>query len=140
MLFVKFPSKDALDHATMFLNSLIVGMVGKRSFMNEDQPIQIRSCQKFLREVKKLLTSIEWGFTKKGVKYDVDAMTLSVGGIKILQVSVDKYKLHVKSLDAAWTGWAEFHENAQYCTIQKELQDKLSQAEGRNDKGKGKGA
>ena len=67
----------------------------------------------------------------------MDAKTLSVGGDEILQVTVEKYRLHVKYLDKAWAGWAEFQEDVQYRAIQKDVQDKLAQAEGRLDKGKG---
>ena len=140
MVFVKFPTKYALDQATVVFNSLRAGMAGERSFMSEDQPIQVRTVHKFLREVKKLMTSSEWGYTKSSVRYDLDTKTLSVAGDEILEVSVEKYKLNIKYLDAAWTGWAELQQDIQFGAIQKELQDKLSQAEKGLDKGKGKGA
>ena len=49
------------------------------------------------------------------------------------------YKLNVVWDNSWWADWAELHESQEYIDLIKDIEDKLSQANARLEKGKGKG-
>ena len=63
--------------------------------MSPDLLFPARIENSFLRNMKRLLTSIEWGFEKKSVRYDLDSKVLYVGGEEVIGVKVSNHELKV---------------------------------------------
>ena len=137
MLFVKFPTNDSRNKAMDVFNALRTGLGETPNFMYPDLPLNLRTESNFLRNTKNML--VDWGFEKASVQYDLDNKTLSVCGAGVLKVEVEKFVLKLKWLDTKWSSWKELQEDPKFLDLQKSLQQKLSQAMAKIDKGKGKG-
>ena len=84
MLFVKFPSVQKREQAIHSFNLMQAKFADATNFMNPDLPLQARVPRSFLNNLKKLLTSAEWGFPKSSVRWNEDRMTLEVAGKPVL--------------------------------------------------------
>ena len=87
IVFAKFPGPKALDNVISAVRKNSLSYRGTLVWAKADQPIAIRAPLKLLFGLKRLMTSQDWGYSKQSIKIDDAAMTMSVSGKPILEVS-----------------------------------------------------
>ena len=135
MLYVKFISQEKRAAAIQAFNAAKVGMLGQKSFMSPELPLQQRIPKKILGDFKKIL--IAWGY--KNIRFDESTMVLAVGGVDIVKATVEEYQFKPVWLQSSWGNWSDLTGDAKFQEIVLTAQNKLNQAQKHLDKGKGKG-
>jgi len=138
-LFVKFSSSEKRNAAIRSFRSQRTDMAGKKPFMNEDLPLNERVPLSFLARFKRVLTDDKWGYARQSVKYDADTRILSVGGDDVVSAITENHALKLTWISKSWGEWKELQDSDELQNIIQELDSKLTEAQKRLDKGKGKG-
>ena len=105
------------------------------------QPIDERTVDGILFAMKRMLVSVESGYTNRAVQVNKDTKVLSGAGKDIVKAAVLDFQLGLEWCDSEWQKWDELQTAEDFTKIQHDVQQKLNRAKtfaSGDVKGKGK--
>ena len=104
--------------------------------MNPDLPNSTRTMNSFWLGLNRV--PVDWKFDNTSLQVDTNSHAFSVAGDVVMRTKVVDYKMQIEWVKAAWGAWPELVEACELKALIQTAQEKLSQAQSRLDKGKGK--
>ena len=132
--FTKFADIATRDKFVSKVVSMKPEYEGVQVWSREEQPVEVRACEIFLKGLKKLL--VGWGFDQTCIKYDTESTekTLKIKNETKVTVSIREGMFHCE-WESSWKDRETLHSSPKLQALLTRVGDMVSGA----GKGKGKG-